>query len=81
MKTAFITGASGGIGLEFAKLFAKQQINLVLVARNESRLKEIAGDLSKNNIDVLIYSKDLSKPENSVEIYEDLKEKILLLIM
>jgi hypothetical protein len=79
MKTAFITGASGGIGFEFAKLFAKQQINLVLAARNETRLKEIADDLSKNKIDVLIYPKDLSKPENAVEIYEDLKSKNIII--
>ncbi len=79
MKTAFITGASGGIGLEFARLFAKQQINLVLAARNKIRLKEIAEDLSKNKIDVLIYPKDLTKPENAVEIYEDLKSKNIII--
>lgn len=75
MKTAFITGASGGIGLELAKLFAKQKINLVLAARSEDRLKIIKDDLSKNNIDVLIYPKDLSKPENAKDIYNDLKNK------
>jgi short-subunit dehydrogenase len=75
MKTALVTGASGGIGLEFAKLFAKQKINLVLAARNETRLKEIAEDLSKNNIDVIIYPKDLSILKNAEYIYEDLKKK------
>ena len=50
MKTALVTGASGGIGLEFAKLFAKQKINLVLVARNKELLEKIANDLSKNGI-------------------------------
>ena len=52
MKTALVTGASGGIGLEFAKLFAKQKINPVLTARNKELLKEIAGDLSKNGMQV-----------------------------
>jgi short-subunit dehydrogenase len=75
MQTALVTGASGGIGLEFAKLFAKQKINLVLVARNKELLKEIADDLSKNGIQVLIYPTDLSKPENAEEIYNGLKIK------
>ena len=35
---ALITGASGGIGLELAKEFAKNGINLVLVARSENKL-------------------------------------------
>ena len=40
--TALITGASGGIGYELAKLFAKDHHNLVLVARNGSRLAQVA---------------------------------------
>jgi hypothetical protein len=78
MKTALVTGASGGIGLEFAKLFANQKINLVLTARNEVRLKEIAGDLTKNGIEVLIYPKDLSIPGNTVEIYNYLKNRNII---
>jgi short-subunit dehydrogenase len=79
METAFITGASGGIGLEIARLFAKQQINLVLAARNETRLKEIANELTKNNITVKIYPKDLSKLDQAIEIYEDIKSKNIII--
>ena len=39
---ALITGASGGIGLELAKEFAKNGINLVLVARSENKLQTLA---------------------------------------
>lgn len=75
MKRALITGASEGIGFELAKLFAKNNINLVLVARNEKRLQEIKDDLSKNGVEVEYYAKDLSKPENAIEIYNDIQAK------
>jgi uncharacterized protein len=52
MKTAFITGASEGIGLELARLFAKDKINMVLVGRNENKLSLIANELSGFNIKV-----------------------------
>ncbi len=40
-----ITGASGGIGYELAKLFAKDHYNLVLVARDAAKLTEVADEL------------------------------------
>lgn len=41
---AIITGASEGIGRELARLFAAQHWNVVLVARNQARLKQLAGE-------------------------------------
>ncbi len=73
MKTALITGATEGIGLEFAKLFAQKGNNLILIARNESRLQTIAKELLSYKIDVKIYAKDLSIVDNAKFIYEDLK--------
>jgi uncharacterized protein len=46
-KTALVTGASVGIGRELARLCAQEGYNLVLVARNASRLQQVAGDLEK----------------------------------
>lgn len=75
MATALITGASGGIGLEFAKIFAQKKVNLVLIARNEKKLTEIAEKFVQSGIHVTIYPKDLSVLENAEEIYNDLKNK------
>ena len=41
-KTALITGSSSGIGYELSKLYAKDGYNLVLVARSEQKLKQLA---------------------------------------
>jgi short-subunit dehydrogenase len=46
-QTALITGASGGIGYELAKLFANDQYNLVLVARSASKLAQVADELQR----------------------------------
>src|SRR5690242_7779157 len=46
-KTALITGASAGIGKELTKLFAQDQCNVVLVARNASRLTTLAAELQQ----------------------------------
>ncbi|XP_068630914.1 uncharacterized oxidoreductase TM_0325-like [Battus philenor] len=42
-KVVIVTGASGGIGASAAILFASQSAKLVLVGRNETTLKEVAG--------------------------------------
>jgi len=47
MGTALITGASGGIGYELAKLFAKDHHNLVLVARSGPKLAQFADELQR----------------------------------
>jgi short-subunit dehydrogenase len=76
LKTALITGASGGIGLEMSKLFARDNHNLVLVARNSQKLEELAGELHiKYNISCKVISKDLSNPSAPEEIFKELSQK------
>ena len=69
MKTALITGATSGIGLELAKLFAKDGVNLLLTARNEQKLSEIKQEFEQNyKIRVDFLALDLSILKNIKEI-------------
>src|ERR1035438_6370814 len=62
-KTALITGASSGIGLELARIFAREGYNLVLVARNGDRLRQLASELEKaDGARSLILATDLTDP-------------------
>ena len=75
-KTALITGASSGIGHEFSKLFAEDGYNLVLVARNKQRLKQLADELERKfGISVLTISKDLSVVTAPEEIFNELQQE------
>lgn len=66
---ALITGATSGIGLELARLFAKDNFNLIIVAREEKQLESTAEELKKEGIDVITISTDLFDPANAQEIY------------
>lgn len=69
MPTALITGPSSGIGLELARLIAADGIDLILVARREERLREIAEEFRRLfdvRVDLLV--KDLSVAEAPEEI-------------
>jgi len=62
-NTALITGASSGIGLELARIFAREGHNLVLVARSADKLRQLASELEKaHSTRSLILAVDLSEP-------------------
>ena len=68
-NTALITGASSGIGFEFAGLFARDAHDLVLVARSEGKLRELASQLEAQfGIAATVIAVDLSKPDAAQEI-------------
>lgn len=72
MATALITGASNGIGLELAKIHASKGGDLVLVARNKSKLDELKHELeTKFNIKVYTIGKDLSAANAAKEVYDE----------
>ena len=74
-KWALITGASTGIGYELAKLFADDGWNLVLVARNEARLQQVAAELrATHRSEVEVLAKDLTIATAPAEIFESLRD-------
>ncbi|MEN9741333.1 MAG: hypothetical protein RIR66_289 [Actinomycetota bacterium] len=69
MSTALITGATAGIGKSFAIQLASKNHDLVLVARNQDRLNELASQLRSDfdvNVEVLVA--DLSDPKQLGEV-------------
>jgi len=75
MSTALITGASSGIGLELARLFAGDGYDLVIVARREELLNKVADELmGKFGVKVTVLPKDLTEKDSPLEIYKHLKE-------
>ncbi len=67
MATAVVTGASSGIGRDIATILANMGYDLILCARREDRLKELADTLSVNTY---IFPADLSKEEECVKLFE-----------
>lgn len=61
--TALITGASAGLGAEFARQLARQGVRLVLVARDEGRLRLLAERLSTSGLEHEALAADLTTPE------------------
>jgi hypothetical protein len=75
-KTALITGASGGIGYELAKIFARDKHTLVLVARNGQKLNQIAVELRQLGApDVVVIPKDLAALETPDEIFAETERR------
>jgi short-subunit dehydrogenase len=70
-KTVLITGASFGIGLELARIFAREGYNLVLVARSADKLRLLASELEKaHGTRSLILATDLTEPGASAYVLD-----------
>lgn len=67
---ALVTGATTGIGLELAKLLARDGHPLILVARNAKRLQEVSDALRRDyHVDVSIFARDLAEPGTAQELF------------
>ena len=68
-KTALVTGASSGIGLAIAEELAKRGANLILTARSEDKLNEVAETVRHLGREAHVFASDLSVPNAGEELY------------
>jgi len=79
MEYTLITGASDGIGYEFARGFSQNAHNLILVARQEDKLKQIAEKLREDHqIKILIIPLDLSQHDAADKAFQIIQRKSIL---
>lgn len=78
-KTILITGASSGIGYEMATQLAAKKMNLILVARTETKLQQMKAELTKEyGIQVQYFVTDLSDVNAAKDLYKKVKQENLL---
>ena len=73
-KTALVTGASAGIGREFARQLAPQCSQMILVGRREERLRELAEELEVSGVRCTLLSVDLVEPAGVERVVKAIDE-------
>ncbi|WP_299376708.1 SDR family oxidoreductase [uncultured Tateyamaria sp.] len=69
MAWTLITGASEGLGVEFARIAAREGRNLILAARSADKLERVAEDARAQGVEVLVVPTDLSDPAATDQLW------------
>ena len=72
-STALVTGASSGIGAAAARLLARQGLRVGLVARRESRLRELASEIAATGGEALVLAADLTEEAERLRVVEKMR--------
>jgi short-subunit dehydrogenase len=76
MAIALITGASSGLGEEFARQLARENYDLVLTARREDRLQTVAAEALKlGSSKVEVIAIDLGQPDGATKLHRQVSER------
>lgn len=73
-KTAFITGATSGFGEAIARVFAKQNYNLIILGRRRERLQNLKNELENENVKIHIINADIRDKEAIFEAVKNLPQ-------
>jgi short-subunit dehydrogenase len=77
-KVALITGASAGLGEQFAQCFARDGHDVILVARNAARLEALASKLEQEHkVKAHVLAADLARPEEPQRIFDEVRSRQL----
>jgi uncharacterized protein len=75
---ALITGASSGIGADFARQLAARKIDLILTARRRDRLEALAAELTAlHNVKISVIENDLNVPDGADRLCDELTQRQL----
>lgn len=75
-RTVLVTGASAGIGKELARVFAEQGFGVVLTARREDRLREVAEELAREHaVTTTVITADLADPAAPQRLFDETKHR------
>ncbi|UUU32449.1 SDR family oxidoreductase [Streptomyces sp. CA-210063] len=75
-QTVIVTGASSGLGAEFARQLARRGADLVLVARRADRLKDLADELTRaHGVTVTVVARDLGLPDAGRTLRAELESR------
>ena len=77
-KNCLITGATGGLGKEIAKEFAKNNCNLFLTSRSDEKLQNLKKEIESSTPDIKIYyfAADISENGEIDKLIQEVREKI-----
>src|SRR5262249_40055281 len=76
MATALITGASSGLGEEFARQLARENYDLVLTARREDRLKTVAEEAVRlGSSKAQVITSDLGRPDGAATLFKQVSDR------
>lgn len=72
-RVAIVTGASGGIGSATARKLAREGLTVVLIARGEERLRDLAAEIRESGGEAMVIAADLTDEQDCSRVFEEIR--------